>query len=208
MYNIRIYNGVNHNINLYENQANFTVNRKGQYFLTSPNAKPDRIIRQMKPMSVKTDLIPTNPMTSPGLFLPEAVGAQIETLPNYNDFDIVVVSTIYAGMARQLIVNNPDYLDRLYTPVPVFDDDPQVYRNSARMTGSIGFRKVWCPMAPQWYVVEFRNGRLPSVASARVCLDIYSHRPYCDTNTAAWLTELKNWLPSDAVNRNLSVMGR
>lgn len=201
MYQSRIYNGVNHDINLYENPANFTVNRKGQYFLTNPNAKPDRIIRQMKPMSVKTDLIPTNSMTNPGLFLPEAVGAQIETLPNYFDYDIIVVSTIYAGMARQLTGNNPDYLDRLYTPVPVFDDDPQVYQNNARMAGSIGFRKVWYPLAPYQYVHEFRAGRLPSVASVRVCLDIYdSHRAYCDANTVAWLTELRNWLPVNMSN--------
>lgn len=204
MYQPRIYNGVNHGINLYENPTNFTVNRKGQHFLTNPEAKPDRIIRQMKPLSVKTDLIPMNSITNPGLFLPEPVGAQIETLPNYCDYDIVVVSTIYAGMARQLTGNNPDYLDRLYTPVPVFDDNPQVYRNSARMAGSIGFRKVWYPMTPQWYVQEYRAGRLPSVASVRVCLDIYdSHRAYCDANTAAWLTELKNWLPVEKVSSSI-----
>lgn len=66
MYQTRIYNSVNHDIILFENPVNFTVNRRGQHFLTNPDAKSDRIIRQMKPLSVKTDLIPTNPMTSPG----------------------------------------------------------------------------------------------------------------------------------------------
>lgn len=201
MFQTRIYNGINHDIRLFENHVNFTTNRKGQHFLINPDSKPDKIIRQMKPLSVKTDLILTNTMTNPRLFLPEAVGSQIETLPNYYDYDIIVVSTIYAGMARQLTGNNPDYLDRLYTPVPVYDDDPQVYRNSVRMAGSIGFRKVWYPMTPQQYVFEYRSGRLPSVSSVRMCLDIYdSHRYYCDDYTFAWLAELRNWLPANMSN--------
>lgn len=205
MYQTRIYNGVNHNINLYETLANFTINRKGQYFLTNSNTKPDRIIQQMKPMSVRTELIPTSSINSPLLFLPEAIGSQIDTLPNHYNFDIIVVSTIYAGVARQLAGNNPDYLDRLYTPIPVYVDNPQFYGGSTRKAGSVGFRKVWYPRTPQEYVLEFRAGRLPSVSSMKVCLNIYnSHRAYCDATTAAWLMELRNWLPAEAENPLIS----
>lgn len=204
MYQTRIYNGVNHDIKLFEDPTKFTVNRKGQYFLNDPDAQPDKIIRQMKPLSVRSNPVPSGFSGIPALFLPEAVGAQIETLPNFSDFDIIVVSTIYAGMARQLIVNNPEYLDRLYTPVPVYDDDPHSFRNSARMAGSIGFKKVWYPRTPQEYVMEFRAGRLPSLASVSICLDIYNtQRAYCDANTTAWLTELRNWLPRETFNSGM-----
>ena len=204
MYQTRIYNGVNHDIKLFENPTKFTVNRKGQYFLNDPDAQPDKIIRQMKPLSVRSNPVQASFSAASLLFLPEAVGAQIETLPNFSDFDIIVVSTIYAGMARQLILNNPEYLDRLYTPVAVYDDDPQSFRNSVRMAGSIGFKKVWYPRTPQEYVMEFRAGRLPSLASVSICLDIYNtQRAYCDANTTAWLTELRNWLPRETFNSGM-----
>lgn len=199
MYKTRIYNGVNHSINLYETSAKITSNRKGQYFLTHSDAKPDKIIQQMKPISVRTELMSTISINSPVLFLPEAIGSQLDILPNFYDFDIIAVSTIYAGVARQLTGNNPDYLDRLYTPIPVFVDDPQTYGGRTHKAGSVGFRKVWYPRTPQEYVLEFRAGRLPSVSSMKVCFDIYnSHRAYCDTNTAAWLMELRNWMPAEA----------
>lgn len=200
MYQTRIFNGVNHNVNLYENPENFTRNRKNQYFLTTPIARPDRVIRQMQPLSVKTDLIPTQVTTTPGLFLPEAVGAQIESIPDYSNYDVIVVSNIYANIARQLAGTNPEYLDRLYTPVPLYENDPQ-FCHDTRMVGSVGFRKVWYPMHPQGYVLEYRAGRLPSLASAQICLDIYAaQRAYCDTYTASWLAELKNWLSTKAVH--------
>lgn len=196
MYQVRIYNGVNHNINLYENPEDFSVNRKGQHFLTNGQAEPTRVIYQQKPLSVTTNLIATNPMASPGLFLPEAIGAQVETLPDFFNYDIIAVSNIYAGLVRQMAGCNPDYLDRLFTPVPVYRDNPQYVGNNAHKAGSIGFRKVWYPRTPQEYVMEFRAGRLPSVSAIMVCLDIYnSHRAYCDANTVVWLTELRNWLP-------------
>lgn len=204
MFQTRIFNAVNHDIRLFEDPTKFTTNRKGQRFLTNPDAQPDSIIRQMNPLSVRTNPVPASFSAAPSLFLPEAVGARIDTLPNFWDYDIIAVSTIYAGMARQLIVNSPDYLDRLYVPVPVYDDDPQSFRNSARMAGSIGFKKVWYPRTPQEYVIEFRAGRLPSLASVRTCLDFYdTQRAYCDANTTAWLTELRNWLPSETFNSGM-----
>lgn len=196
MYQVRIYNGVNHDINLYENPAAFSVNRKGQHFLTNREAEPFRIIYQQKPLSVTTNLLAANPIASPGLFLPEVISAQVETLPDFYNYDIIAVSNIYAGLVRQMAGCNPDYLDRLFTPVPVYRDNPQYIGNNARKAGSIGFRKVWYPRTPQEYILEFRAGRQPSVSAIMVCLDIYnSHRAYCDANTAACLTELRNWLP-------------
>lgn len=207
MYQVRIYNAVNHNIDLYQNPAAYSVNRRGQYFLTNPAAKPDKIIYQQKPLSVTTTLTPTNPKVSPGLFLPEVIGAQLETLADYYNYDIIVVSNIYAGLARQMVGNSLDldYTDRLFTPVPVFGDNPQFYANAAQKVGSVGFRKVWYPRTPQEYVMEFRAGRLPSVSAVKVCLDIYnSHRAYCDQNTAAWLMELRNWLPAEMEKHAIS----
>ena len=56
MYQTRIFNGVNHNVNLYENPENFTRNRKNQYFLTTPIARPDKVIRQMQPLIILTTM--------------------------------------------------------------------------------------------------------------------------------------------------------
>lgn len=190
----RKYNGVNHDLFLYLNSDNFAVNRKGQYFLTNPEAKPDEILRQMRPLSVKSQLIPTS-SSEMNIFLPEAVGAQLEFASEPYNYDIIIVSSLYANMARQTQGSNPDYLDRLYSPITLYSEDPQDSNHFANKIGCVGFRKVWYPRIPQEYVNELRTGRLPSVTSMKLCIDMYhSQRAYCDYNTSCWLHELENYL--------------
>lgn len=193
-YVIRKYNGVNHDLSIYLTPKDFAVNRKNQYFLTNPSAQPDEIIRQMRPLSVKSQLVPLN-SSEMNIFLPEAFGAQIEFASNPYDYDIIIVSNLYANIARQTQGSNPDYLDRLYSPVTLYSDDPQNAKHFAAKIGCVGFRKVWYPRTPQEYVNELKAGRLPSVTSMKSCIDMYrSQRAYCDFSTSFWLRELEMYV--------------
>ena len=194
-YITRKYNGVNHDLLLYQNPEDFAVNRKSQYFLVNQEAKPNEVIRQRRPLSAKSQLISLSSMEK-SLFLPEAVGAQIEFVPDPYEYDIIIVSNLYANIARQMQGINPDYVDRLYSPVPLYSENPQDVHYSSKI-GCVGFRKVWDPRTPQEYICDLKSGRLPSVSSMKLCVAMYrSQRAYCDYNTTFWLRELENYLLS------------
>lgn len=58
-------------------------------------------------------------------------------------------------MARS-VVNNPEHLTGCGTPVvAVYDDDPQSFRNSVRMAGSIGFKRYGIRVTLREYVMEW-----------------------------------------------------
>ena len=78
----------------------------------------------MRPLSVKSQLIPTS-SSEMNIFLPEAVGAQLEFASEPYNYDIIIVSSLYANIARQTQGSNPDYLDRLYSPITLYSEDPQ-----------------------------------------------------------------------------------
>ncbi len=105
-------------------------------------------------------------------------------MPNYFEYDIIVVSSRYADLARQTQGGgNIDFLDRFFTPVPLYDSDPQLSRFTNKI-GTAGFRKVWFPKTPQEYVLELRSGKLPSISAIQVCIAMHKdHRAYCDLNT-------------------------
>lgn len=192
-YSIRKYNGVNHDVTYFNNSVDYTVNRKGQYFLTNPCAKPSEIIQQSKPLSVQSQLISID-SSDTKIFLPEAISYQIEILPDSINYDVIIVSSRYADIARQTQSGNPDYLDRLYTPITLYTENPQ-YTNNVDKVGCVGFRKIWYPRTPQEYVRELYEGHLPSIASMKTCVEIYKiHRAYCDYNTAQCLNELESYL--------------
>lgn len=194
-YITRKYNGVNHDVALYSNPADYAVNRKGQYFLTNTNAKPTEIIYQSSPLSVQSQLISLG-TADPTIYLPEVISAQAETLQDAYNYDIIIVSNKYAEIARQTQGTNPDYLDRLYTPIVLYSNNPQSANGYTSKIGCVGFRKVWYPRTPQEYVCDLRSGLSPSVCSMQSCIKIYNNRAYCDFNTSAWLRELENYLSS------------
>ena len=193
-YAIQKYNGVNHDLYLYLNPNNFAANRKNQYFLTNSSAKPDEIIPQERPLSVKKQLIPSG-LSEINIFLPGAFGAQLESVSQSYDYDMIIVSNIYADIARQTQCTNPDYLDRLYSPITLYSEDPQITTYRVNKVGCVGFQKVWYPRTPQEYMNELKSGRMPSVISMKLCIDMYHcQRIYCDYNTIFWLHELENYL--------------
>lgn len=186
----RIYNGVNHSLSIFTSPTDFTANRKGQYFLTNHLARPNLVINQNRPLSARTCSTPLT--ASPIFFFPESIGAQLDTIPNPADYDLIVVSGIYAQLACQVYFNNPDFLDRLYVPVPLFADDPQ-HSENCRKIGVIGFRKVLFPKTPLHYLSDLRSGHSPSLASIKICIELYRQFT-CDPSILVGLQKLEQWL--------------
>jgi len=197
MYNFRIYNATNHDINFYFSPEYYAVNCRGQYFLTNPDAKPDMVLRQQRPLCAISSLTQIKDAGQINLIFPESLSVQVESLSNYTDFDCIIVSNIYAQLFLMSLNPNPDFADRLYTPVTLFSSDPQLNFGQAAKIGAVGLRKVTLPKLPSDYVQELRCGKLPSVSSMQVCLSIYKTYPYIDYNTEAWLKELESRMPSE-----------
>lgn len=190
----KIYNGTNHTITLYS-ANDFTVNRKGQHFLLNRYAQPNQMIPQEHPLSVRNNS--TLPITQLGihLFLPAALTATLDILPgNPADYDCIVISNLYGQLLIQRYWSNPNLLDRLFVPIPLYDCDPQT-NTTARKIGSVGLQKVWgVPIAPQTYMQELQAGRTPSRAAIQICVETQSQYPYHDFDTSTSLQFLRTWL--------------
>lgn len=187
------YNGVNHDLRIYQNPNNFAVNRKKQYFLKSKETAPDYIIPQQKPLSAKTTLLPSSSMKGE-VFLPHTLNATIDSLPDYSKYDRIIVSSIYASTIMQMSQTScidPNYLDRLYSPVPLYSEDPQNKLTRVSKVGCVGFQKVCNPYHPQYYLSELNYGRMPSKTSMKLCIEMYQLGYFvCDDNTRSLLRHL------------------
>lgn len=187
----RKYNGVNHDIYVYS--KDFAVNRKNQYFLTNPQATPDEIIKQEKPLSVYSVNIPIcTKLLKTNVFSPEVYGVNIDFALNPFDYDMIIVSNFYANIARQMSNINPDYMDRLYSPVTLYSENPQNANHFvSKKIGCIGFRKVCFPRTPRDYVNEIYSGGVPSKTSIKLCIDMYRSQGICyDNDTMSCLYQL------------------
>lgn len=81
----RIYNGVNHDVKLFDDDK-IAMNRKQQAFLVDSAAQPQKTIRQQAALSVisKISLIRNQDMRK--IFLPEVMESQIDILPDYYNY--------------------------------------------------------------------------------------------------------------------------
>ncbi|MBO5372297.1 MAG: hypothetical protein J6A75_06220 [Lachnospiraceae bacterium] len=195
-YNLRVFNGCNHPINFYS--KNYAQNRKTQFFLTTENALPDKIYSQGNPLSAYSYFERANPCCGINLFFPEMLKARLDIASNYYEYDIILVSSRYAALAKQVFFNNPDYLDRLFCPITLYNRNPEESNQNslekAKKIGCIGFRKVWSTKTPQNYMAELRAGYYPSVASMQICQEIFRQYPYLDPETKANLDQLQAFL--------------
>lgn len=195
-FNLRVFNGCNHPINFYS--KNYAQNRKNEFFLTSENALPDKIYSQGNPLSAYSCLERANPCCDINLFFPEMLKAKLDIVPNYYEYDVILVSSRYAALAKQVFLNNPDYLDRLYSPITLYDKNPeesnQKSLEKAQKIGCIGFRKVWSAKTPQNYMNEIKAGYCPSVASMQICQDTFRQYPYLDPEMKANFDQLQAFL--------------
>lgn len=190
MYETKYYNGTNHEIKFYNCSTDYAVNRKGQYFLTNQNATSTMILPQQRALCASSTPLPLKTGSPMQLFTPEVSSMQLDPLMNANAYDAVIVSSIYSHYALQTLAQNVDYVDRLFTLIPVYREDPQTHSYTEKI-GAVGLRKVSVPRMPWEYVVEFRAGKMPSVSAMMVCLSMHEqYLSQLDANARLWLEEL------------------
>lgn len=188
MNNLRIYNGVNHDIKIY-NENQVITNRNNQHFLKNINCKPDTIIGQSKPLSIVKNNQPTM-INSANIYYPDGIVQKLDFQSDYYNYDIIVVSDIYAKGALQhccIEPNSPmwsNYIDRLYTLEPVYESD----RNHKKI-GCLGFKKL-CIFTPQFYFSLIQNKIYPSYNSIQLCINLFSS----NAQYLPWINQLKEYL--------------
>lgn len=94
-------NGVDHDIIFYD-PHDFVANRKGQHYLANENANPMIVIPQSSPLSVREF---TKPEAVFGLvnICVEDGTKNIDFLPNYENYERIIVSRIYAEAAKSIL---------------------------------------------------------------------------------------------------------
>ncbi len=140
-----IYNGVNHDIELYYNSNDYKANRNidKKYYITNVDTKYTNEYKQSIPLSVyenKKEAVLGSEISS--INFNDQI---IEILSNYYDYDMIIVSKRYADKACELLSGDAkyhDYLDRLYMPVKAYDHDASKVKN-VKVIGCIDFKKVW-----------------------------------------------------------------
>lgn len=155
-----VYCGVNHDIKLY-NGDHCPANRNGQYFLNDENEKPTMIFQQANPLSVHPSVI-SNPLYGITTFSIE--DKNIDFLNNYVNYDIIIVSRIYAEYAKRCFKSYADYLDRLRVPVPVYNKDPETHDDSKKV-GVVFLQRVVPVNEPHYYIQLLNDGFYPSILS-------------------------------------------
>ena len=123
----KTYGGTNHDIPIY-GPFNFKPNRKCQHYLTNENANPMIVIPQSSPLSVREF---TKPEAVFGLvnICVEDGTKNIDFLPNYENYERIIVSRLYAEAAKKYFADNLSYLDRLVTPVPLYNKEPETFND-------------------------------------------------------------------------------
>ena len=188
------YNAVNHDLIVYGNTNSYRTTRKGNHFLNGYDYNPTELIPQMKPLNVNKIETPAAPNFNE-LFYPETYGVQIEKLPNSYEYDMIIVSNLYGQVAVQTQSTDIDFLDRLYTPIKLYAQNPELIKTDNKVIGCIGFRKVWYPKTPTEYINDIHRGLHPSRASINVCISMCK-RPeiYINVYNTAMLNQLENYL--------------
>lgn len=158
-----VYNGTNHELAMYDMSDVYTTRTTNMYFLKSNSKCKYSTYEQEFPLNVERSYC------TPPLCI----------LPNYYDYDTIVVSSKYAKTAmEQCFRIDPHYLDRLYTPITVYDTE-----KDKNPVGAVGFKKVVAP----WRVEDYYNivywhlnsgGVRPSLSAIKLVLD----DPYIKVN--------------------------
>ena len=189
----KMYNGCNHNITFYGNYLKYAMTRKEKFFLTEEGTKPDYVIRQMRPLCIRN----TSEKKENSLLLaPEVFETQIDIAPNYNCYDVIVVSYRYATFCYKQFPAYVDYIDRLFVPVKLYDKNPE--KEKASVVGCVGFQKYCYPKTPEQYVIDINNGYKPSKAAVEVCCELYNNPCVSKTITdRIWISQLINYVNTE-----------
>lgn len=193
--NHRIYNGTNHELNMYDPQDTY-MDREGKYYLKLASSIPKSIIERGIALSVQYGINSDNNTVINSLhyYQPNRSYTYLDTLPNFKEYDTIVVSSKYAKIARKrCFQNDPDYLDRLFTPISIYNKEDN------KVIGAIGFQKVcdnrniidYCQMVDSHLRLCSAPPSLSAIASA---VDYYSNFSYIDPTTLSYINYLKDYL--------------
>lgn len=189
---IKFYNGTNHDISIYKiDNDNFESKRNSSsYYLTNPNIQPEFSISKRIPLNVNSYIGNNYDFYGIAFSLPDS-NFQIYPLPGYESYDVIIVSRRYAEAARG--ANLPgDYLDRLYiVGSKVFLGGTQ------QLIGNGGLLKLTLPYRIEGYIGAFQSGKIPSLISAKLCLQLYANSVQNHYNYAL----LQHYIYSEEENR-------
>ena len=190
--NLRFFNGTNHD-NIIYNPNDCYTDRQNRHFLITPEVEPAYIIKRDKPLNayVSSQALSNASGTLPLYFADSMSHISLTPIDGCPaNFDVIIVSNLYASLALQCFGINPDYLDRLYVPVPLFDRC-----DTRRKIGAAGLKKVSRPYNPQDYLLQLHTGYPPSIASIQTCIDFFqSFQQPIDAMTSSALTELQQYI--------------
>ena len=193
--NLRIYNGTNHELCMYDPEDTY-MDREGKYYLRSTSSTPNSIIQQNTALSVQYGVNSNNNTIINSLFYyqPNRTYTYLDALPNFKEYDTIVVSSKYAKVARKRCYqNDPDFLDRLFTPISIHN------REDNQIIGAIGLQKVcdnrnivdYCQMVDCHLRL---GGAQPSLSAIALAVDYYSSFAYIDSTTLSYINYLRDYL--------------
>lgn len=174
---LKIYNACNHPITLWS-EEDCRMDRSGKYVLKENNSAYylDKIEQQI-PLNVREGAPKKFNINEKLFCFPSCELSEIDSLPNATQYDIIVVSSRYASVARAQIYRerlmtpaspNLDFLDRLVTTIPVFKNE-----NDRKPTGAISFEKVCCFRNIFEYSNLIAQGESPSVVAILYAIDAF-----------------------------------
>lgn len=193
-----IYNGTAHEIKFFS-PTDCAKTRDGRYFLKNENAVPTMIVPQHQPLSIhRNQYQQCLEETPPYCFLPDAACIQMDYVPQYLDYDVIIVSSLYGEMVHQNPLGiHSDYADRLFTLIPVYATAPEKGMALPPRIGALGVKKVSMLRTPIDYVQLLRNNvpvsRSAIETSIRQCELSGLQYDYTSVNA---IMELKYWLQS------------
>lgn len=194
---MKILNATNHRLAFYLDENKLSTTRKGIHVLEDKHAKPSYVIKRQKAYSLHPTMLcqlAEHPKIGK-IYLPELYDTFVDPLPdNYWQYDIIVCSKLYVNLALHAYAGNWDILDRLYTTVPVFEQDPEQF-SDLKVIGTAGLRKAIPPLTPKAYIQLIRNGYLPSRVGVEASLNsiIQANVPLTYEATSD-VRELQNYL--------------
>lgn len=198
----KILNGCNHALEVYfthsycEARPNYKFyDPFDKRFIIKEGATPSFVIpRPAKPINF--DALPVvNGVTDMGnlmIFSPEINNALIkDNKPtDYQKYDIIVVSSVYAKYIKQLPGIPLDFLDRLYTSVPLYGNSSN---GDMEKKGCVGLQKMLIIRPEDYinYINNINSSFHPSFVSVAVTISHYKkYRSYPYQN----LEYLENFL--------------
>lgn len=196
---VKFYNGTNHDVSIYKiDNENFKSNRNYSSFrLINAEVQPKVKLEQRNVLDVKRIVPNSFDYNGVPFSLPDSI-YPVEQFTGAENFDVIIVSRFYAENALKFNLS-PDYIDRLYIV------GSRVIDESGSLIGNSGLQKAVCPLDIVYYINAFENNRIPSLVSAKLCLQQYKNmNTNMDLNTHNAITKLERYIATEESKRKNS----